>query len=84
MGTRDRARFEAEQDKSGQWRFRLRAANGRIVGPTESWKGSPSKVRRAIEAMLRAADQARKHPVEIVTRHGRTRPMPWGRSRPRR
>lgn len=79
-----RARFEAEQDAKGQWRMRLRAGNGRVVGPTESWKGGPSKVRRAIEATIRAVDEARKHPVVVVSRHNRTTPMPWGRSRPRR
>ncbi len=86
MGTKGNgrhARLEMEESTGGNWRFRLRARNGRIVGPTEGYKGGPAKLRRGIEAMARALDEARKHPVVVVPRHGRTIPMPWGKSRPR-
>ncbi len=60
------ARFEHIK---GKGRFRIRAANGRIVGPTEAFTGdSPSKVKRAIDAMLTACTEARKHQVKVVRR----------------
>lgn len=57
------AQFETVR---GTGRFRIRAKNGRIVGPTEAFKGGPSKVARGIAAMLRACREARKYPVKVV------------------
>lgn len=63
------ARFEAYQGKDGQWHVRVRASNGRLVGPTEGYTGGPSKALRAIETMRRAVADASSYPVAI-SRHG--------------
>ena len=51
-------KFEVYEDKSGQWRFRLKAGNGEIVASGESY---PTKdgARKGCEAVQRAAGGAK-------------------------
>jgi uncharacterized protein YegP (UPF0339 family) len=39
------ARYEVFETKSGRWGFRLRAANGRIVGPSQMYSRKSGAVR---------------------------------------
>lgn len=51
------AKFEVYQDKSSEYRFRLKAANGEIVAVGESY---PTKdgAHRGVDAVKRAAAEA--------------------------
>lgn len=55
--------FEYYQDKRGQWRWRLRARNGKIVASGEGF-ASIRNVLRSIDAVLYAADDATTKRVE--------------------
>lgn len=50
-------KFEVYEDRSGQWRFRLKAGNGEIVATGEGYS-SKSAVRQGCEAVRRAAADA--------------------------
>jgi uncharacterized protein len=47
-------KFEIYQDGKGQYRFRFRAANGRIVGTGASYP-TRAEAKRAVEAVMHAA-----------------------------
>ena len=51
-------RIEKYQDAGGEWRWRLKAGNGRIVADSAEGYTREADVDRAIEDMLRAAGQA--------------------------
>lgn len=51
------ARFEVFQDASGQYRWRLRARNGKIVAVGESYTREAS-AKRALTAVYKAAQDA--------------------------
>ena len=52
------AKFEVYQDKSGEYRFRLKAANGQVVATGESYptKAGAHKGCEAVKAAAAAAD----------------------------
>lgn len=50
-----RARYEVFEDSAGQYRFRLVAVNGEIVGPASQGYRDRTDARRGVEAHLRAA-----------------------------
>lgn len=52
------ARFQVYQDAAGQWRWRLRAANGRIVADGAESYTRMRDAERAVEGALRAAAAA--------------------------
>ena len=45
-------RFEVYRDKKGEWRYRLRASNGRIIAASEGYTRKDS-VYRAVETLKR-------------------------------
>jgi uncharacterized protein YegP (UPF0339 family) len=51
------AHFEVYKDKAGQWRFRLKAANGETVASGESYP-TEANAERGCEAVKRAAAEA--------------------------
>ena len=51
--------FEIYPDKGGDWRWRLRAASGRIAADRAEGYASKRNARRAIATMLDAADGVR-------------------------
>ena len=51
------AKFEIYQDGKGEFRFRLKAANGEVVATGESYK-TKSGVINGIDAVKRAAAEA--------------------------
>jgi uncharacterized protein YegP (UPF0339 family) len=51
------AKFEVYEDKSGGWRWRLKAANGEIVASGESYT-SRSGATAGVDAVKRAAAEA--------------------------
>lgn len=53
------AHFEIYPDKSGDWRWRLRAANGRVVADGAEGYASKRNVNRAIGSLFDAVDHAR-------------------------
>ena len=53
-GVQRRARLERYSDKSGQWRWRLVAANGRIVADSAEAYTRKRDLERAISAMVAA------------------------------
>jgi uncharacterized protein YegP (UPF0339 family) len=52
-----RAKFQITRDKAGEWRWRLRASNGRIVASGEGYKREAGCI-RGIWALLKAASTA--------------------------
>ena len=52
------AKYHIYQDKAGQWRWHLKASNGRIVADSAQGYGSERHVRRAVEAVQRMAGRA--------------------------
>ena len=46
-------RFEIFPDRSGKWRWRLRAANGRIVADSAQGYSTRTGARRAVYALAR-------------------------------
>ncbi len=61
------ARFDVYQDKSGQWRWRLLAGNGRIVADSGESYTRLRDAERAVMGALRATAQAAKRLVEART-----------------
>ena len=53
--TTTRARYEVFPDAAGEFRFRLRSANGEIVGPASQGYRDRTDARRGAAAHLRAA-----------------------------
>lgn len=58
------ARFEIFPDDAGEFRFRLRAANGEIVSSSEGYRDA-TDARRGIEALVTAVDAARSGPADL-------------------
>ena len=56
-GDDDVARFQVFKDKRNQWRWRLVAANGKIVAQSEAYT-RPSDARKGARAVIRAAQVA--------------------------
>jgi uncharacterized protein YegP (UPF0339 family) len=54
----NRAHFQVYQDRAGEWRWRLRSANGQIVADSAEGYTRRRDVERAIETTLRTAGQA--------------------------
>lgn len=54
-----RGHFEVYSDRAGDWRWRLRAGNGRIVADSGEGYASRRNVKRAITSFYDAADTAR-------------------------
>ena len=52
------ARFEVYEDRAGQHRWRLKAANGRVVADSAEGYTRKADAERAVEDTLRAAGQA--------------------------
>ncbi|HEY0955833.1 MAG TPA: DUF1508 domain-containing protein [Roseateles sp.] len=52
------AKFEIYPDAAGEWRWRLKASNGRIVASGEGYK-TPAGAERGTQALRRAAKQAK-------------------------
>lgn len=52
-----RGRFEVYTDANGEFRFRLRASNGRTTAPSESYK-TKQGVMKGIESVRRTAATA--------------------------
>lgn len=50
------ATFEVYQDRGGDWRWRLRAVNGRIVADSAEGYASRRNARRAVTATLDAVE----------------------------
>jgi uncharacterized protein YegP (UPF0339 family) len=50
-------RFETYQDKSGEWRFRLKAANGQIIATGEGYS-SENGLTNGIKAVTKYAQSA--------------------------
>lgn len=59
------ARFEIYEDGTGEWRYRLRASNGEIVGPASQGYRDATDARRGIDAHVRAVDEARSAPGDL-------------------
>jgi uncharacterized protein YegP (UPF0339 family) len=53
-------KFEVYEDKSGKFRFRLKASNGQIVASGEAYE-SKAAARKGCESVQKAADGA---PIE--------------------
>ena len=58
--------FEIYRDTAHDWRWRLRAANGRIVADSAEGYASKRNVNRAITAMLDAVGGSHGMPVQEV------------------
>ena len=58
------AKFEIYQDKSGEYRFRLKAANGEVIAQGEGYK-SKSSCEKGIESVKTNAPKA---PIEDLTK----------------
>lgn len=52
------SKFEVFQDAAGEWRWRLKAGNGRIVASGEGYK-TEAGAKRGCEALQRAAKLAK-------------------------
>lgn len=61
-----RAWFEVYRDAAGDYRWRLRASNGRIVADSAEGYASRANVRRAITSFMDAVDHARAGELRIV------------------
>lgn len=59
------ARFEIFEDAGGEYRYRLRASNGEIVGPASQGYRDATDARRGIEDHVRAVDEARSGPSDL-------------------
>lgn len=57
------AKFELYKDRAGEYRFRLKAANGEIVAVSEGYKSKPSAL-NGIESVRKNAPTA---PVDDQT-----------------
>ncbi len=62
---RRRCKIEIERDASGEWRWRVRSPNGRILGPTEGYKRTRGAM-RGIFAMREALLNLQADDVVIV------------------
>jgi uncharacterized protein YegP (UPF0339 family) len=51
------AKFKIYRDANGEWRWHLKASNGRIVAQGESYR-SRRDARRGVQAVIRAATLA--------------------------
>jgi uncharacterized protein YegP (UPF0339 family) len=58
------AHFELYRDAGGQWRWRLRARNGRIVADSAEGYASRRNARRAIGTTVDAMDEADRAAVQ--------------------
>jgi uncharacterized protein YegP (UPF0339 family) len=61
------AKFEIYEDAGGEYRFRLKAANGEIVAQGESY-ATEAEAREAIDAVRTAAAEADPDPGMLHTR----------------
>lgn len=52
------AKFEIYPDAAGEWRWRLKSSNGRVVASGEGYK-TKAGAERGTEALRRAASQAK-------------------------
>jgi uncharacterized protein YegP (UPF0339 family) len=50
-------RFEAYQDKSGKYQFRLKAANGQVIGTGEAYT-TEAAIKNGIESVKRWAKES--------------------------
>ena len=64
--SRNHAHYQVYVDKAGEWRWRLRAANGRVVDSGEGYT-SRWHVERAIGAHNSAACDAMLQPIRVVS-----------------
>lgn len=60
-----RPHFEIYRDASGDWRWRLRAANGRIVADSAEGYASKRNAQRAMGALYDAVDGVRAAAVPV-------------------
>jgi uncharacterized protein YegP (UPF0339 family) len=61
------AHFETYRDQSGDWRWRLRAANGRIVADSAEGYASRRNVHRALnDVPIHVAEAAERGSVEVA------------------
>ena len=51
-------KFEIYTDKSGEFRFRLKAKNGEIIGTSEGYKAKPS-CKNGVESVIKNAPDAK-------------------------
>ena len=51
-------RFEFYEDKAGKHRFRLKAANGQVIGTGEAYE-SETSLKAGIESVIRWAEEAK-------------------------
>ena len=58
--------FEIYQDKSGEWRWRLRSSNGQLVANGGEGFASKSNVIRALESLTRAKKRGAKIYAELT------------------
>lgn len=63
--TDKRAHFEIYPDTSGDWRWRLRAANGRIVADSAEGYASKRNVNRAITTFVDTVELTRLAELRI-------------------
>jgi len=49
-------KFELYQDKSGGFRFRLKASNGQVIAVSESYKSKPSALKGIESVRKNSAD----------------------------
>lgn len=55
-------KFEIYADKSGEFRFRLKAKNGEIIGTSEGYKAKPS-CKNGVESVIKNAPDAKVEEV---------------------
>ena len=63
--TDKRAHFEIYPDTSGDWRWRLRAANGRIVADSAEGYASKRNVNRAITTFVDTVELSRMAELRV-------------------
>lgn len=54
-----KGKFELYKDKSGEYRFRLKASNGQNIGTSEGYKAKPSAENGIESVRKNATDQSR-------------------------
>ena len=57
-GTMRTGKFEINQDKKKEWRFRLKSSNGRIIATSEGYKTSNGCL-KGVYAVMDTAEYAR-------------------------
>ncbi len=60
-----RAHFEIYKDAKGDWRWRLRARNGRIVADSAEGYASKRNAKAAVATTVLVVDDALAHPPSI-------------------